>query len=135
MQNLATAVDNYFGAWTGFSHGTAGFAWSNVSGGTLTGRYRTIGKLVFVHLAITAGTAAAAGIIGINLPTAMPASLAGQVYPIPCLLTVGGVQTTTVSARLENGSRSISFYASTAGGNFTLGQACTLSTNFTYEAA
>lgn len=135
IQSLATSVDNYYGAWTGWSHGTAGVAFTNVTSGTISGRYRIIGKIVHCHFSILTGTATALGAISLTLPTAMPLPVSGQVTPIPALLTVGGAQTSLTSARMENGTRQISIYATTGGGNFAAAAAVTSSFNWTYEAA
>lgn len=64
MQTIANDVDDYFGAWTAYTP-----TGTNISGGTYDAAYQKIGKLGFLRINITAGTATAAGSIAVTLPT------------------------------------------------------------------
>lgn len=63
MGVIATGIDALYGALTTYTP-TLG----NVSGGTVTGRFRKLGKIGIVHVQFTAGTATAAGLVTATLP-------------------------------------------------------------------
>lgn len=63
MTTLANGIDGYFGAATTYTPTT-----TNVTGGTVSGRYYKIGKLGFVHVFFSAGTATAIGNVTASLP-------------------------------------------------------------------
>lgn len=69
MQTLANGIDAYFGSLALYTP-TLG----NVTGGTVAGRYVRMGKLGFVLMSITAGTATANGVITISLPSGWTAA-------------------------------------------------------------
>lgn len=63
MTTLANGIDAYFGAATTYTP-----TLTNVTGGTVSGRFYKIGKLGFVHVFFSAGTATAAGNVTATLP-------------------------------------------------------------------
>jgi hypothetical protein len=68
MQHLAEDVDAYLGDWATYAP-----AFTNVTGGAGTFRYRVEGKTLFLKGNFSAGTATAAGVIQVALPAGMSA--------------------------------------------------------------
>lgn len=63
MTTLANGIDGYFGAATTYTP-----TLTNVTGGTVSGRFYKIGKLGFVHVFFSAGTATGIGNVTASLP-------------------------------------------------------------------
>lgn len=63
MGTIATGFDAFFGASTGYTPTT-----TNITGATVTGQYRRIGKIGQIWIQVTAGTATATGPITLSLP-------------------------------------------------------------------
>lgn len=110
IENLATAVDNLYGATVTYTP-----TLTNVTGGATTGQYLWNGKWLIVWATITAGTATAAGTVAISLP----AGITSNGYLQPC----NGMRGSAVaSAYVSSNSTTITCTADAAGNNFTLGQ-------------
>lgn len=63
MGTIAIGIDNLYGAATTYTPTT-----TNITGGTVSGRFYKLGKIGFVHIIISAGTATAAGNVTATLP-------------------------------------------------------------------
>ena len=113
IQNLATSVDNYWGAWTAFTQATAGVGQVNITGFTLTGAYKVIGKTLWMQFSI-AGTATAAGSVTVTWPTAIAALNSSFAIPIRSM----NATSNTISARIEPNSKQITIWSSIAGANW-----------------
>lgn len=64
IADVATGIDGFFGAWTSYTP-----TGTNISGGSYAAAYKKIGKIGFVRINITAGTATAAGSVAVTLPS------------------------------------------------------------------
>jgi hypothetical protein len=64
IADVATGIDDFYGAWTGYTP-TPG----NISTGAFDCAYVRMGKIGFVRLNITNGTATGAGPVTLTLPT------------------------------------------------------------------
>lgn len=113
MTTLANGIDGYYGPPTTYTPTT-----TNVTGATTTGRYVRIGKMGLVTLAITAGTATAAGSITLSLPAGWT-NIAFRV-PMPALNT-----NAAVAAYVGASATSVTVWADAAANNFTLGASVT----------
>lgn len=115
-----------FGSWV-----TSTPTLSNVTGGTVSMRAMQLGKSLFFTVSITAGTATAAGTVGIT--TAYTS--ANVITPLSCLIDVGGNVTTVSSARWSASSTGITLYGTSGGANLTLGQSAICRISGTIELA
>jgi hypothetical protein len=107
-----------------FTQASAGSGSSNLTSGAWAGTWVAFGKWAIIRLNMSAGTATAAGRCQITLPTAFPANFAAT-QPVTCLIPGGGISFTSVGARAETSSKTITFSASAAGANFTAAQSAT----------
>ena len=73
MTTMADDIDAFFGAPTTYTPTT-----TNVSGGTVTGRFTRMGKLGIISIGISAGTATASGVITVSLPSGWTTIAVGQ---------------------------------------------------------
>lgn len=64
MGTIATGIDAFFGALTTYTPTTG-----NITGATATGYYVRLGKLGFVRIRVSAGTATAASYCTVSLPS------------------------------------------------------------------
>lgn len=95
---------------------------TNVTGGTVSAEYVRVRDKVWVEGNITAGTATAAGVITVSLPSGLAVTSRRDVIPVSVILRVGGVFGRVVAGRVQSSGTEITIYASNAAGNFTLGQ-------------
>lgn len=108
MGTIAIGIDNYFGAATTYTP-TLG----NVTGGTVTGRFYKLGKLGFVHVQFTAGTATAAA----NVTATLPAGWSTLALGVQTLGATSGGALIFASAA----AGTITITSSAAGAAWTLG--------------
>lgn len=109
MGVIATDIDALYGALTTYTPTT-----TNVTGGTVTGRFRKLGKLGVLHIQFTAGTATAAGVITASLPAGWTTLTLG----VQGLNANNGA--TGIVYAYASGT-TVTVGSSTAGANFTLG--------------
>lgn len=64
IADVATGIDAYFGSWTSYTP-----TGTNISTGVYTAAYKKVGKIGFVRINITSGTATAAGSVSVTLPS------------------------------------------------------------------
>lgn len=109
MTTLANGIDGYFGTATTYTP-----TLTNVTGGTVSGRYYKIGKLGFVHVFLSAGTATAAGNITATLPAGWTALSVGA-------QTLGATSGGGMIFAYSSASTVITITSNTAGAAWTLG--------------
>lgn len=114
MTTLADGIDGYWGAQTAYTP-----TLTNVTTGTVTGEYTRLGKLGFVFVIITAGTATANGNVTVTLPSGWTSS---RTQPIPAL------RGSAVAACFANASTTVTLTKDAAGTAFTAGDSV-----FTYR--
>lgn len=113
MTTLANGIDAYYGNPLTYTP-----TFGNVTTGAGTGRYVRIGKLGFLSLGITAGTATAAGAITLTLPTGWTTAPVIQV--MPCR---NG--NPLAAASVAASGTVVTVYTDAAANNFTLGASVT----------
>lgn len=113
MTTLANGIDAYYGAPLTYTP-----TLTNVSTGTAAGRYVRIGKLGFISVGFSAGTATAAGTIAVSLPAGWTTVTVIQAVP-----AVNGSAVCTATAAASG--TTVVIRADAAGSNFTLGAAVT----------
>lgn len=114
MTTLANGVDAFWGTLTNYTP-----TLTNVTGGTVVGRFVKMGKLGYVLVYLTAGTATAAGTITATLPAGWTsASGASQVIP-----AVNG--SALASVTVGSAATTMTIRADASGNNFTLGASLT----------
>lgn len=132
--DLANTSGEIAGAWTTFTFATARGTDTNLTGATLDGAYNQIGKTVHfrAQLSCTA-TAAAACVVG--LPSVIGTSI-GFVQPVNAILTSGGTNKKSVTARIDSSvTARVQFYADADGTAFTAGASIVLTITGTFEVA
>jgi hypothetical protein len=108
MTTLANGVDAYWAAMTTYTP-----TLTNVTGGSVGGRFVRMGKLGLVSITITAGTATANG----NLTATLPAGWTShRVQPIPALLG-----NAVVGAFANSATTTVTLTKDAAGTTFTAG--------------
>lgn len=112
MTTLANGVDAFFGAPTVYTP-----TYTNVTTGAADARYRKIGRLGFVTIDMTGGTATAAGTISISLPAGW--THVAQRLPVTALNVGSGL----ISCEVAVSGTAFTVYASSAWANWTLGAA------------
>lgn len=113
IADVATGIDAFFGAWTAYTP-----TGTNITGGTYDAAYKKIGKIGFLRINITAGTATAAGTIAVSLPSGW-SSVANGGF---------AAQNGTVglcNAFLNGTANTITIYNGTATANWALGASVT----------
>lgn len=113
MQTLANGIDAYYGAPTTYTPTT-----TNVTGGTVAGRFTKLGKLGLVSVGISAGTATAAGVITVSLPAGW--TTAAVLQAVPAINSAA-----VISASAAASGTTITVRADAAGNNWTLGASLT----------
>ena len=105
---------------------------TNVTGATTSGSFKRSGDSTLdFRCAVLAGTATAAAPITIAIPGGFVS--VAEIQPVTCLLSVGGVVSTLVSARVSASSNTVQVWASAAGANFGVGQSAVCRVNGTIE--
>lgn len=113
MTTLANGIDAFFGAPTSYTP-----TLTNVTTGTVAGRFYKIGKLGFVSIGFSAGTATAAGTITATLPAGWTTVAIAQVIPARNGVAIS-------SAQVAASGTTVTIYTDAAGNNFTLGASVT----------
>lgn len=122
MTTLANGIDAYFGAWTSYTP-----TGTNISSGAYTAAYKKIGKIGFVRINITAGTATAAGSVSVTLPSGWaPAANGGA--------TAYSTTLGTLTVAIGTGGL-VTIYNGTGVANFALGAAVSCRMQFVIELA
>ena len=120
MTTLANGVDAYFGAWTAYTPTS-----TNISGGAFTAAAKKIGKIGFVRINITSGTATAAGSVQVTLPALwVPAANGGA--------TAYSTTLGTLTAAIGTGGN-VTIYNGTGVANFALGASVACRMQFVIE--
>jgi hypothetical protein len=109
MTTMADDIDAYFGAPTTYTPTT-----TNITGGTVTGRFTRMGKLGIISIGISAGTATAAGTVSCSLPSGWTTAGVSQVLP-----AFNG--TALISVNAAASSSTVTIRADATGNNWTLG--------------
>ncbi len=111
VAKFSTATGELYGEWNAWTSTT----FTNVTGGTIAGYWLQVGKTLYLHARITAGTATAAGQCKILIPNGR--TLANQDQHLHCYNN-----TALSSAYSAASSTLITFSSNTAlGTNFALG--------------
>lgn len=113
MTTLANGIDGFFGAPTSYTP-----TLTNVSTGTVAGRFVKIGKLGLVSIGFSAGTATAAGTVTATLPAGWTTVAISQVIPARNGVAVS-------SAQAAASGTTVTIYADAAGNNFAGGASLT----------
>jgi hypothetical protein len=116
MGTLATGLDAYYAATTAYTP-----ILTNVTGGTASGRFVRMGKLGFLFVTVTAGTATATGLVTATLPAGWTAA---RVQPVAAIR--GNALASAYNA--AGGVSTITLTKDSTGANFTTGDAV-----FTYR--
>lgn len=113
MQTMADDIDAYFGAPSTYTPTT-----TNISGGTVSGRYTRMGKFGFIQISVTAGTATAANSISFTVPSGWTNAAYTQIVPARNGNAI-------VSAAASASGTTIVVWADAAGNNFGAGASLT----------
>jgi hypothetical protein len=113
MTTLANGIDAYYAAPTSYTPTT-----TNITAGTVAGRYTRLGKLGLFSIGISAGTATAAGVITLTLPSGWTTAAVLQVVPAVNSAAV-------ISATAAASGTTVTVRADAAGTNWTLGASLT----------
>lgn len=110
MTTLANGIDAYWGAPTVYTP-----TYTNVTTGAADARYRKVGRVGFVTIQLSNGTATAAGTIDISLPAGWT-NITMQ-YPVTAVSTATGV----LYALCLTGATSIRVWSNSLAANWTAG--------------
>lgn len=113
MTTLANGIDAYYGAPLTYTA-----TLTNVTGGTTSGRYVRIGKLGFLSIGFSAGTATAAGTVTATLPSGW--TTVAVIQAVPAVNSAAVISVTAAAS-----STTVTIRADAAGGNWTLGASLT----------
>lgn len=113
MTTLANGIDAYFGAPTSYVPTT-----TNVTAGTVAGRFTRLGKLGLFSIGLSAGTATAAGTVAFSLPAGWTTVAIAQIVP-------ARNGNALITAQVAAGATTVVVYADHLGNNWTLGASLT----------
>lgn len=120
IADVATGIDAYFGSWTSYTP-----TGTNISSGAYTAAYKKVGKIGFVRINITGGTATAAGSVSVSLPSGWtPAANGGA--------TAYSTTLGTLTAAIGTGGL-VTIYNGTGVANFALGASVACRMQFVIE--
>lgn len=111
---VMTDVNAIYGSWTAYAP-----AFTNVSGGVANAAYKLVGKTLHFRVQMTAGTATAAGTIGIGLPAGLTAA---GIHLIPGHRSSAGL---LIAFTNGAGATAVTVYQDHVGSNWAAGASLT----------